>query len=153
MTRKAEFRSALHDWTDVFLHHSMERFIATLKNSGLSMSQIGTLKHLGHHGPCRVTDISNILGVTNAAVSQLVERLVQQGLVLRTEDPHDRRLKQLALTDKGNQLLQEGILIRQRWLDDLVDTLTDAEQEQVIGAFRLLTEKASRLESKTAQNS
>ena len=53
---------------------------------------------LYHKGSCDVTAISRYSGVTNAATSQLVDRLVEKQLVERTENAQDRRMKQLSLT-------------------------------------------------------
>ena len=89
------------------------------------MSQFGALFHLHRMGSSGVTDLGDHLGVTSAAASQMLDRLVQQGLILRSEDPNDRRVKQIVLTDKGHQVLQESIRARQGWLDDLAETLSD----------------------------
>ena len=76
----------------------------------------------------------------------MLERLVQQGLILRKEDPNDRRVRQIVLTDKGRQILQESIAARQGWLENLSRTLTDSQREQVTAALNILIEKANQLE-------
>ena len=58
------------------------------------------------------------LGVTNAASSQLIDRLVVSGLIERTEDPTDRRAKQLTITTKGRTVLEQGIATRRKWMED-----------------------------------
>jgi DNA-binding MarR family transcriptional regulator len=72
----------------------------------------------------------------------MLERLVQQELILRTEDPKDRRGKQIVLTDKGNRVLEDGLRARQRWLDDLTETLSDSEKETIMVALNILIDKA-----------
>ena len=114
------------------------------------MSQIGALSHI-HRGCGGVSDMGENMGVTSAAASQMLERLVQQGLVLRSEDPGDRRAKKLVLTEKGDQVLQESIRHRQIWLDSLAETLTPAEQDQIAAAFTLLVEKSARLEEQNTE--
>src|SRR4030042_6784737 len=116
------------------MRRSMQSFIRSARHIGLSMSQINTLFHIHHAGGSGVTNLGEHLGISNAAVSQLLERLVQQGLILRDEDPADRRAKKLTLTDKGALTLQEGIHARQGWLHDLSATLSAAEKEQVAAA-------------------
>jgi DNA-binding MarR family transcriptional regulator len=66
-------------------------------------------------------------------------------LVLRTEDPSDRRVKQIVLTDKGYQVLQESIRARQSWLSDLAQTLSDSEKEDIIAALDILIDRAHHL--------
>jgi DNA-binding MarR family transcriptional regulator len=76
----------------------------------------------------------------------MLERLVQQELILRSEDPHDRRFKQIVLTDKGRRILQESLHARQGWLDDLAHTLSAGEKEQIVAALNILIDKANQLE-------
>ena len=109
------------------------------------MSQLGALFHIQHTGSSGVTDLGENLGVSSAAASQLLERLVQQGLILRSEDPMDRRVKQLVLTEKGTLTLEESYLARQGWLNDLEHTLSTAEKEQVAAALKILIDKSKQL--------
>lgn len=140
------FVNTLGKWIEIFMRRSMHNFISYSKEKGLSMSQLGALLHLFRGGSCSVSDIGDNLGVTNAAASQMLERLVQQGLILRKEDPNDRRVRQIVLTDKGHQILQESIAVRQGWLENLARTLTDSQREQVTAALNILIEKANQLE-------
>jgi DNA-binding MarR family transcriptional regulator len=139
------FVNTLGEWIEVFMRRSMHNFICYSKEKGLSMSQIGALFRI-FRGKSSVSDISDNLGVTSAAASQMLERLVQQGLILRKEDPNDRRVRQIVLTDKGRQILQESIAARQGWLENLSRTLSDSQREQVTAALNILIEKANQLE-------
>jgi DNA-binding MarR family transcriptional regulator len=147
MHQTDQFTAVLQEWVAVFMRHSMRNFIQYARESGLSMSQVNALFHIHRKGGCGVSEVGDNLGVTNAAASQMLERLVQQKLVLRTEDPADRRAKQLALTDKGIQAVQHGIHARQGWLEDLADLLSPGEKDQVAAALKILIEKTKKLEN------
>jgi DNA-binding MarR family transcriptional regulator len=136
----------LQRWMAVFMRRSMHNFMQYAKDSGLTMPQIGALMQLMRKGPCGVSNIAEQLDVTSAAACQMVDRLVQQGFVLRTEDPTDRRLKQIVLTDKGHHVLKHAAHARQAWLEELAAQLTPAEQEQVGAALSILIEKAELIE-------
>jgi DNA-binding MarR family transcriptional regulator len=140
------FVAKLHQWIEVSMKHSMRNFIHYARKSGLSMSQLGALFHLNHMGSSGVTDLGDHLGVTSAAASQMLERLLQQGLILRTEDPNDRRVKQIVLTERGCQILEEGIRARQGWLNDLGKAFSDSEKDQIAAALNILIDKASRFD-------
>ena len=146
MQSTSNVTEAFSIWMQIYMPRSLHKFLLFSKESGLPMSNIGALFRISHGGSCGINDIGDELGVTSAAASQLVDRLVQQGLVIRKEDPRDRRLKQIDLTDKGHQTLEESIHARQAWMDDLVDTMSDAEREQVTAALNLLIQKAFQLE-------
>jgi DNA-binding MarR family transcriptional regulator len=135
------FVVTLQEWIDVSMHRSIRGFICYARESGLSMSQLGALFHIHRIGSSGVTDLGDHLGVTSAAASQMLERLVQQGLILRSEDPSDRRVKQIVLTDKGFQVLHESMRTRQNWLHDLAETLTDSEKETITAALDVLIDR------------
>jgi DNA-binding MarR family transcriptional regulator len=139
------FAVTLKRWVFVFMRSSMRNFIFYLKERGLSMSQIGAL-FLIHKGSSSISDIAEELGVTNAAASQMLERMVQQDYILRTEDPNDRRVKQVVLTDHGRQIVRDSIAARQGWLDNLTQSLNDSEKEQIDAALNILIEKAIQIE-------
>jgi DNA-binding MarR family transcriptional regulator len=140
------FIATFQQWIDIFMHRSLRKFIHFARENGLSMSMIGTLFHLSKKGCAGVTDLGDHLGVTSAASSQMLERLVQQELILRTEDPTDRRVKQIVLTEKGHHVLDEGVRARHGWLDDLVEILSREEKELIKQGLDLLINKANQLE-------
>lgn len=140
------FIATFQQWIDIFMHRSLRKFIHFARENGLSMSMIGTLFHLSKKGCAGVTDLGDHLGVTSAASSQMLERLVQQELILRTEDPTDRRVKQIVLTEKGHHVLDEGVRARHGWLDDLVEILSQEEKELIKQGLDLLINKANQLE-------
>lgn len=139
------FIVTLQEWIKVSMDRSIRDFIRYARESGLSMSQLGALFHIHHRGSSGVTDLGEHLGVTSAAASQMLERLVQQELILRSVDPSDRRVKQIVLTAKGLQVLQESIRARQGWLYDLAETLSDPEKETITAALNVLIDKVHHL--------
>lgn len=140
------FLNTLREWIETFMRRSMRSLILYSKESGLSISQIGALFHICRIGVSGVSGIGDHLGLTSAAASQMLERLVQQELVLRSEDPNDRRVKRIILTDKGRRAMQDSLLVHQRWLEDLSHALTQEEKAQVVVALKTLIEKANLLE-------
>lgn len=128
------------------MRNSLGNFMRFAKEKNYSILQLSALIHLSQIEECNVSDLGSEFGVTNAAISQLLEKMVQQGLVHRSEDPQDRRNKVLILTEEGKQIANESLFERQKWLSKLVKILTDEEQAQVDTAFRLLIDKAAQVE-------
>ena len=142
MSPTKELTEVIHEWTDAFMHRSGMEFKRFMDETDLSFSQISVLMRLKHGGNSGVSEIGDQLGVTNAAASQAVDRLVHLGLIARTEDPVDRRAKQLALTPQGRTLIEKGIEARSQWVEGLTDALTPEQQSMIISALTLLTEAA-----------
>jgi DNA-binding MarR family transcriptional regulator len=138
--------STLREWFGIFRRSMIRGLFLYARDQGLSMAQMGALFHILQKGECGVSDIGSELGVTNSAASQMLERLVQLKLITRSENPDDRRVKQIVLTDRGRQILQESSKANQVWLGNLVQTMTDEEQEQVSQALQKLIEKAHQVE-------
>ena len=93
-----------------------------------------------------MSEISERFDISAAAASQLVDKLVHAGYLERTEDPNDRRAKLLALSAKGEELIQQGTEERYRWMDDLTSKLSIEERAKVVEALNILTEAAQKLE-------
>src|SRR4030066_998002 len=143
------FVNTLQEWFGIFRRRMMSNFFTYTRDKGLTMAQFGTMLHIFHKGGCGVSDIGSDLGVTNSAASQMLERLVQLKLITRSEDPIDRRVKQIVLTDKGRQILQASSQANQAWLESLVQSMTAETQNQVSDALVTLIDRANQLE-KTA---
>ena len=146
MTISDQFNQVLREWTEVFMRRSMHDFKRFMDENGLSPSQVNALMQLHHCGDCGISDIGAHLGVTSAAASQMVDRMVQQGLFERSEDSQDRRIRHVALTTQGKQLIEGGIEARRHWLEQLTSTLTPEHQAAIIAALTLLTESARKLD-------
>jgi DNA-binding MarR family transcriptional regulator len=131
---------------DVFMHRSMRGWNHFAKSAGLSMPQFSILMQLHHKGSCGVSEISERFDITNAAASQLVDKLVQSGLLERAEHPADRRAKVLSLTAQGQSLVEQGFQERHRWLEELVGSLSTEEKVKVGEALTILTAAARKLE-------
>jgi DNA-binding MarR family transcriptional regulator len=136
------FTEVIREWSEVFMHRSMRDFRKFMDETDLSFSQINILMRLLHGGSAGVSEIGGQLGVTNAAASQAVDRMVKDGMIERTEDPIDRRAKKLALTPKGRTLIERGIEIRSQWVEGLTQALTPEQQSMIISALTLLTAAA-----------
>jgi len=79
MSPSEEFSNVVRDWAQVFMNRSMHDFKRFMEDTGLSFSHINILMRLFHGGNCGVSEIGEQMGITNAAASQTVDRLVQMG--------------------------------------------------------------------------
>jgi DNA-binding MarR family transcriptional regulator len=73
--------------------------------SGLTLTQLKSLFLIASGGSINFRKLAKALGVTPSNVTGIVDRLVEQGLVSRTENPEDRREMSLQATDKGKALV------------------------------------------------
>ena len=153
MSSEEIFLNTFRDWIERSTHRSIHAFIRHNRESALSLSQVNTLFWLYHHGPSSVNDLADRLGITKAAVSQLLDHLVSIGFILRSTNPDDRRMKQMALTESGVETVENSMQARHAWIEDLAVSLTPAEKSQLLPALILLINRTDALQEKNNINS
>lgn len=146
MTKEIQFTQSIRGWMDVFMQRSMGNWWRFARSTGLSMPQISLMTQMYHRGACGMSGISERFEITPAAASQMVDKLVQSGYIVREEDPNDRRAKTLNLTDKGRQLIEQGNEERHRWVDDLEGKLNPEERAQIVEALEIMKQAIRELE-------
>jgi DNA-binding MarR family transcriptional regulator len=147
MSKPSSLSQALRAWMDVAMHRSMRGWAHHAKSVGLSMPQFSILMQLHHHGQCGISDISERFEISSAAASQHVEKLVQAGLIERTETPEDRRVREIQLTDKGRSMISRGLTQRHAWIEQLAASLREEDRDRIAMALAELTEAARTLKS------
>jgi len=78
---------------------------AGIEETGLGLSDFGVLELLLHKGPLPVNTIGPIVDLTPGSISIAVDRLFAKGLVSRVESTEDRRIRIVALTPRGKDLI------------------------------------------------
>jgi DNA-binding MarR family transcriptional regulator len=113
------------------------RFRQTLKAHGLSEPQYNVLRVLrGFSSECPVSlgFLKERMLDKSSDVSRIVDNLYEKGLIVRKENPNDRRQKEIDITEKGLKLLSEMIECDKK-ADLLLAKLT---QEEAVELNRLL---------------
>jgi MarR family transcriptional regulator, 2-MHQ and catechol-resistance regulon repressor len=86
--------------------HALTRYAtAGIEGTGLGNSDFRVLEVLLHKGPLPVNTIGPMVNLTPGSISIAVERLVEKGLVSRVESAADRRVRMVALTPAGKNLI------------------------------------------------
>jgi DNA-binding MarR family transcriptional regulator len=73
----------------------------------VTLPQFRVLVMIASRGPQNLTAVAQGLGVHASNATRLCDKLVQAGLIQRSEDPADRRNLVVALTAAGYQLVQD----------------------------------------------
>jgi DNA-binding MarR family transcriptional regulator len=128
-----------------FLRHififSGGEHLRKMEESGLTLTQVKTLLMLaGPEGaePYAGRDIAERLQVSLASVSRAVDGLVRSRLVSRVEDPEDRRVRRLTITDKGRRLAGEIVAARMADMEAFAASLTPAQRRKLNTALEAL---------------
>ena len=88
-----------------------------------------------------MSQLSRRLKVSNGNVTGIVDRLVSEGLVLRTIPDGDRRASVVRLTESGRDRFEQIAPVHNSWIDEL---LSGANAKETTGAISLLDQLIAR---------
>ena len=117
----------------------LERLIGLFRSlsppDGLSLTATATLATLERSGPRRLTSLAAQEGVTQPAMTQLIARLLDSGLIGREADPTDGRVVQVRLTDQGRELLARRRAVRAERLAVILARISPQDQAAIGAAL------------------
>src|SRR6202166_1142525 len=104
---KRGFEGTDHVWLVMMkAMRALTRYAAAgIEETGLGLPDFGVLELLLHKGPLPASTIGPIVDLTPGSISIAVDRLVAKGLVSRVESAEDRRVRIVALTPRGKDLI------------------------------------------------
>jgi DNA-binding MarR family transcriptional regulator len=113
------------------VHYRLRRLgDALLADAGIRTRHLGALAAIDASAPCTQQQLARQLGITEPAVAQKVDELVDLGLVTRGRDAHDRRRYALELTDLGRERIVAVRRSVERMQAEIIDALgADGERE------------------------
>ncbi|MFI5907990.1 MarR family winged helix-turn-helix transcriptional regulator [Dactylosporangium sp. NPDC051541] len=116
---------------------AVERVFSVLRQGNppndISLTAASTIWRLQREGPRKLTDLAAAEGVTQPAMTQLVQRLEREGLARRAADPGDRRVVLVEVTQSGIDLLRRRREVRAEHLATLLRDVS-AEDEALLAA-------------------
>lgn len=121
------------------LHLRMHRlFNDRMRAQGASLAQLKLLMLIERCGGMRSTDIADALGQAPRTVTEAVDGLERDGLVVRNPDPSDRRAKRINLTDEGRAVIREVEPHRDVFAAQFLECLSDQDVEKFLSILRTL---------------
>jgi MarR family 2-MHQ and catechol resistance regulon transcriptional repressor len=113
---------------------------AGIEGTGLGDSDFRVLEVLLHKGPLPVNTIGPIVDLTPGSISIAVDRLVAKGLVSRVESAEDRRVRIVALTARGRDLIVPAF---RKHAGEMKRVFSEFSPEE-LRAFELALKKAGK---------
>ena len=107
--------------------HLRKQLISKEKLERPTLSQWNVLRLVRKKGEVSVKEISEALGVTSSASTQLIDGLVNKGYLVRKRDPNDRRIILVKLSPSSQKHLSNMKMQRLKWLTEIFAVLSDEE--------------------------
>jgi DNA-binding MarR family transcriptional regulator len=85
-----------------------------------------------------VNELADQVSLSMAAAGRAVDGLFRTGLLSRREDPLDRRIKRIGLTDAGKRAIEQIGAARRHSVERFVDALNETERAALTAAVATL---------------
>ena len=118
---------------------------AGIEETGLGLSDFGVLELLLHKEPLPVNTIGPIVDLTPGSISIAVDRLFAKGLVSRAESAEDRRVRIVALTPRGKNLIVPAFRKHSGQMTKVFSELSLEELRGLEAALKKIGKRAAAL--------
>jgi DNA-binding MarR family transcriptional regulator len=138
-TRQVSSRKLAAELLELW-HHLMrgssQQMYALIAELDVSITHMKTLHVLADGGSeLSVKELSDRLGLSLPGASRIVDALMRRGWLERREDPDDRRMKRVRITDEGRKVLDRIEAARLAGLEDYAASLTPEQRTRLSSAL------------------
>ena len=113
----------------------------------LTLTQFRTLVVLHSRDGSALHALAEELGVSASTAMRMVDRLLDNGLLTRDENPADRRQVVISLTAHGRAIVEEVTARRREEIAAIVDRMPDTHQAWLVAALRSFADAAGEPEA------
>lgn len=110
----------------------------------LTLAQYRLIQLLHRSENFTVNEISHALGIAQSSASELVTRMVNADLLIRETSPNDRRIYQIKLSSRAEQILKERADAMHVHIQQLLAGLAEKQQEEFVQSFEKISEILSQ---------
>jgi len=149
--KKVKAPEAIHTWVVLLkARQAITNFLLPpVLDRGLGNSDFRVLSVLLHQGPLPVNTIGPKVDLNPGSVSVAVDRLYKKGLVSREESEADRRVRTVALTQKGRAMFVPLFKMHTVLLKRVFEELSPHEQKQLEELLKKVGRRAEKLTGET----
>lgn len=126
------FADKLNEIMPVIMKEFARRQVCELYKGKITLPQFLVMDFLHRNGQSQMTQIANFMGVTTAATTGIVARLVKCGFCARGAEPADRRIIKVRLTQKGNELVKKVNEERHKMVLKIFGRISDKDRSDYL---------------------
>ena len=120
------------------MHRLLDREMA---RNGASLARTKLLMFVSKEGPARATDIAELFGLAPRTVTEALDSLERAGLVQRSPDAQDRRVKRISITPQGEDAIRATEPLRLQLVDQIFGVLSAEQRAQLAGIIDALSQR------------
>lgn len=123
------------------MRHKFETQFKDLKLTGPQGMLVGIL---AHHGPLKISDISDKMHLSNSTVSSILDRLENQGHVHRIKSEEDKRVVMVDLSPEFREIAKEKFCGVENQIITIMKLATPDETAKILEGMQLLDQVLQR---------
>lgn len=120
-------------------------FAAHCHERSISMAHVFVMSKIDMHGSMPMSRVAELIGSGLPTATGLVNRMVERGFVRREQDPRDRRVVLVSLTEAGAAEVRDIHEARQRRMAAAIAQLSDRQQASLLTGIRSLRSALERI--------
>ena len=120
------------------VHKKAESLIKCQIGNDLTNDQHYILRYIHQSGKCTSSELAEAFEVNKSAITAIINRMVDRGLIQRTRDENDRRVVYLTLTPEGNELFEEAQEKIRLLVESIITQFEETEIKNFINTFEKL---------------
>ena len=120
-------------------------FAAHCHQRSISMAHVYVMSKIDMHGAMPMSKVAELIGSGLPTATGLINRLVERGYVRREQDPGDRRVVLVSLTEAGAAEVRDLHEARQRRMAAAIAQLPAPEQDNLLLGIRSLRSALERI--------
>lgn len=105
--------------------------------------QFNALLTLSKHEKLTIGELSSKMFLACSTVTDLLDRMERNELVVRMKDEKDRRVVRIKVLDKGHNMIEGVLENRRKYIRETLDGLSEEMVDSVFEVMKLLNEKMS----------
>jgi DNA-binding MarR family transcriptional regulator len=124
-------------------HRLMDR-IMTARGASFARSRL--LTYIAREGPTRSIDLASSFGYAPRTVTEAIDGMERDGLVMRHPDPDDRRAKRISLTAAGAAAAEAAEVSKREYLSSVFTVIDPQERDEIVRLIGKLNDRLADLE-------
>ncbi|GAB5446285.1 MarR family winged helix-turn-helix transcriptional regulator [Gymnodinialimonas sp.] len=92
----------------------------------------------------KMSELSGVLRVSNGNVTGIVDRLAEDGILVRVPVPGDRRASLVRLTQRGHEVFAEQAAAHEGWIDEILGEFSPPEARDISARLEVLEASLSK---------
>lgn len=132
----------------VGIEENFRQMCAKIKKKGrtifndfeITPPQFAALLELLEHGDMTTSELSNRMFLACSTVTDLLDRMERNELVVRQKDEKDKRIVRIHVLEKGHRLIDEVLYVRCKYVEEIIAELPDESVDEVERCFAYMNQ-------------